>query len=151
MLKLKECKRCGTEFSWNGWSRRIYCTKKCKELARDHRHKRICKVCGKEFGGRAYQRYCSYECSYRKNQGKQMLRQNGYAYRWDGDQKRCFYEHVEIAERALGRKLKKGEIVHHINGNITDNRNCNLLICTISYHKWLHNEMARRYQREHFA
>ena len=53
------------------------------------------------------------------------------------------YEHVLVAERALGRKLNKGEVVHHINCIKTDNRPKNLLICTIRYHLQLHARMRR--------
>lgn len=60
-------------------------------------------------------------------------------------------EHVLIAEKVLGRRLKKGEVVHHWNGIKTDNRHSNLLICTRPYHAWLHQEMARRWQQEHFG
>lgn len=55
-----------------------------------------------------------------------------------------------IAGRVLDRKLKRSEIVHHINGDKTDNRNENLLICDKSYHHWLHNRMATLYMKEHF-
>jgi hypothetical protein len=59
-------------------------------------------------------------------------------------------EHLLISERVLGRRLRCGEVVHHINGDKLDNRNCNLLLCSNPYHGYLHQKMAKLYQQEHF-
>jgi hypothetical protein len=48
------------------------------------------------------------------------------------------YEHRLIAGRTLGRPLKRNEVVHHIDGNPSNNAHSNLIITTPSYHAYLH-------------
>lgn len=48
-------------------------------------------------------------------------------------------QHVLIAERALGKRLPKGSVVHHVNGDPADNTPTNLVVCPDQdYHLLLH-------------
>lgn len=44
------------------------------------------------------------------------------------------YEHRLVMEKKLGRKLRKGEQVHHLNENPADNRPSNLEVVTMAEH-----------------
>lgn len=59
-------------------------------------------------------------------------------------------QHVLVASAALGKRLPEGAQVHHVNGNKTDNRSENLVICQDrAYHSLLHQRQAALRQTGH--
>jgi len=54
---------------------------------------------------------------------------------WNG----YVYEHIVIAEKYAGRWLEENEVVHHLDGNRSNNRATNLLILDRGQHTKLHN------------
>ncbi len=51
----------------------------------------------------------------------------------------CVFEHIYLAEVAIGRKLPASAEVHHVDGNSLNNHRTNLVICQDNaYHKLLH-------------
>ena len=50
--------------------------------------------------------------------------------------------HIRLAEKAIGKKLPSCVVVHHSNGDRTDNRPENLVVCpNQAYHVLLHQRM----------
>lgn len=134
----------------------------------------LCPQCGKLFLARRRYRksnsanhviFCSRECFFNSNRytppyhpsgrnhpcyknGTSISR--GYIIYSSGNYKGMPIHRVK-AEKVLNRKLKRTEVVHHIDGNKANNRNNNLLICTTNYHTQLHNRMSELYMQEHFG
>src|SRR3990167_5369370 len=50
-------------------------------------------------------------------------------------------EHHLIVEQSLGRALRKDEVVHHIDGQKTNNNLTNLFLCTRKQHMLLHQSL----------
>ena len=60
------------------------------------------------------------------------------------------HEHRTVAEEKLGRKLKKGEVVHHIDGNKRNNHPDNLEVMMQSDHAREHfDEMMAARKAKH--
>lgn len=74
--------------------------------------------------------------------GNKSIKSGGYVVVHVGRKQRQ-YEHILKAEKAIGRRLRRDEVVHHINCIRSDNRPENLLICTRSYHLQLHARMRK--------
>lgn len=111
----------------------------------------ICPECGKEFyqySSRIKQgiKRCSRKC-----QGKFLSKENNPAwkrgYTMSGGYKMIIvnnkkvYEHRYVMEQHIGRKLKRGEEVHHIDGNKMNNDIDNLILLSIEEHKKFHRDI----------
>lgn len=175
MKSATSCQQCGKEFyrypSHVRLGRGVFCSRRCHYDSRRTgvaKNRFSCETCGKEVerikNGDRKPRFCSLQCRTVIPVTRKLV--GGYWFvRLPLEERRAYHarshhrrlvrpwvpEHIVVAERALGRALKKGEIVHHINCDQTDNRNSNLLVCTRAYHAWLHFEMSRRYGQEKFG
>lgn len=80
--------------------------------------------------------------------GKVAESVDGYTLVWIQG-KGYIREHRLVASKALGRRLRKHEVVHHIDGNKANNVGSNLLICSRAYHKWLHQRCLSKFGTWH--
>lgn len=123
-----------------------------------------CEVCGKEKAVRYFKpddayRFCSRKCQGigmsgeshpRYNGGRVMSKEEGYWIILAPKHPRAnaggyVPEHILRAEAALGHYLPEGAVVHHANGNKSDNRNENLVILpNLAYHILIHARMRRK-------
>jgi hypothetical protein len=80
--------------------------------------------------------------------GDRHIQSNGYVSVWCPEHPNVhkdgrIYEHQLVMEEHIGRYLKPGEVVHHIDGDKTNNDISNLMLLTNSDHMKLHAILRR--------
>ncbi len=78
-----------------------------------------------------------------KWKGERLIRSNGYVTIWCPDHPNAhkdgrIYEHQLVMEKHIGRYLRSDEVVHHIDGDKSNNDINNLMLLTNSEHAKLH-------------
>jgi DNA-directed RNA polymerase subunit RPC12/RpoP len=105
-----------------------------------------CMTCGSEINvkiGRIKKnpnRRCK-ECHFKQFNGKTTHADGYIIIRIGIGANKTELEHRIVMEKMIGRKLNRKEVVHHLNGNVKDNRPENLILCesagkhTSKFHK----------------
>lgn len=144
------CKSCGKEFELKACETRVkenrvhYCSAKCRDDARRSGEIIQCANCGKSFYSTRNQ-FCSKQCvsEYKsKNCEHKTYNENGYICKYvrGYNKKGNVKMHRAVMEEHLGRRLSPDEVVHHIDGDKTNNDISNLAVMSREEHSSLHRK-----------
>jgi len=99
--------------------------------------------------------FCSHSCFSTYSRGASSPHwKGGIRHGHDWGYLRCSdgkYLHRLVMEEYLGRRLSMHEHVHHLNGDVTDNRPENMEILTNSEHRKLHAVQQKRNKKGQFS
>jgi hypothetical protein len=159
------CTQCGKQFDKKPSEAKKYkkhfCARDCyvkwqRENLTGPKYTLMCDCCGKSFerrksAGKRKHSFCSRKCQHTFFRGQNSPQykngrytdDRGYVLVYTPKHPRrvakCYvYEHILVMEKALGRYLEKGEVVHHLNGDRENNRIENLQVMSQAEHRKLH-------------
>lgn len=153
---MKKCKYCGKELVrkvWQGKTRKLY--ERNKRFAKRMFCDNICrsKQLSIDSSGDKNHFYGKNKVPWNKGNRQQRIvirPKNSYAriqYRKSDGTVYFILEHRELMQEHLGRNLSEDEVVHHIDGDVTNNSIDNLMVCTRSEHVKIHAEHRKNSTR----
>jgi hypothetical protein len=151
-----QCETCGRPY---GKRKRCYY---CSPARKHTGETRTCRICGKEFHAAKWQLddtvrnqgvYCSRKCKHKAMEidgpGSRRKRWDGYIEVYypkhpDAPKGGWMLEHRLVAEQKYGRRIGKGEHIHHIDGMKDNNNPDNLEILDPSTHAGISNKRGQQ-------